>query len=161
MQNMKIMIGSVKSKEEMHAEVKFFKDQVILSSNGTQKTIPILSKHEAEMKNLFDTNMKHTKIDREVQWNKLLPPFNVKQLLNPNCCLDLKKRVLENDQLYLVDMKHLWKKTQISEIPCYWEEHCQRPFPKTLGYALFDASDIIMPFTGKITKKLFKKYIYS
>ena len=143
----------VVSKQEMDCKVKFFEDKVILSSNETQKTIPILSKAEAEMEKLFDNKMKPSRTDREVQWEKLLPAFNVTHLFHPNCSEELKKRVLENDQLYLVDMKHLWNSGQKTEIPVYWEQICKCNFPEVLGYALFDKSHTIMPFTGKISKK--------
>lgn len=145
--------------QEMDCKVKFYEDRVILSANKTQKSIPILTKHEAEMKKLFDNKIEPTRIDREAHWETILPAFTIKQLFHPNCSRDIKKRVLENDQLYLVDMKHLWTRVQTTEIPYYWEKHCKCEFPKTLGYALFDESNTIMPFTGKISNKLLKKHI--
>ena len=135
----------------MECKMKVFPDRVEFSTPECKKIIPILEYEEAVSRGLLKNKLNSIE-DRKAQWDKLLPAFNVLDMMNISDCEQdeiIRKRVRENDNLYLVRMESLYSKSQHTEIPMYYEEVCRTPSPKTFGYGLFDENDAVMPFTGK------------
>jgi len=132
-------------------KMKIFEDRVECNNLESKKIIPILDHATAEKRGLLTSNLSSLE-DRQAKWDSLLPPFNVLDMMDDYLCEKdetFRKRVRDNDSLYLVDIDSLFTKSQRIDLPIYYEEVCKTPFPTSFGYGLFDESDKLMPFTGK------------